>query len=123
MENREKIIRQVTSFIEGGDRSSLEMLNMALHEKFSNVQNGFFDQKGIFVIDKDKYLSLISDHTFGGIPRKMEIVSLDIVGNIAMVKAHLRSEQLTFISFISLVMDEHREWKVIGNFPFVEAND
>lgn len=122
MKNEEKIIQQVTNFIQGGDLSSLDLLNKALHENFTNVQNGLFDQKGIFIIDKDKYLSLISKKTFGGLPRNMEIISVDIAGNIAMVKAHLKSEQLTFTSFISVVMSEVGEWKIIGNFPYVQAN-
>ncbi len=122
MSNEEKIIQQVTKFLEGGDNSDLEMLDDALHEKYTNVQNGFFGEKGIYVINKEKYFSLISDKTFGGIPRMISINSIDIEGNIAMVKVSLKSETLKFKSFISLVQLENLNWKVIGNFPHVVPN-
>lgn len=116
---KETIIQAVKKFIEGGDKSDTEMLDQILHKDFTNVQNGFFDQRGIFIINKKKYLSLISGSTFGGIPRNMDILSVDIAGNIAMVKANLTSEKLRFTSFISLIREESGEWKVIGNFPHV----
>lgn len=120
MDNKRKIVQQVTKFIQGGDQSNLNMLNDALHDKFSNVQNGFFGKKGIYIIDKDNYLSLISDKTFGGIPRSMDIISVDIANDISMVKVNLKSKNLHFESFISLVKIENDEWKVIGNFPHVK---
>lgn len=123
MENKEKIVKQVTNFIDGADKSNLELLNLALHENFTNVQNGFFEKKGVFIINKEKYLSLVADETFGGVSREMEVISIDIEGNIAMVKANLKSEKLIFTSFISLVLDEAGQWKVIGNFPFISLND
>lgn len=122
MDKNGKIVTQVTKFIKGGDNSDTDMLKLVLHDDFTNVQNGFFDQVGVFIINKAKYLSLISDKIFGGIPREMEIVSIDIAGNIAMVKANLRSEKLIFVSFISLIMENNEEWKIIGNFPYVEVN-
>lgn len=122
MNNEEKIIEQVSNFLKGGDNSDIEMLNRALHDKYINVQNGFFGEKGIYAIDKTKYLSLISNKTFGGIPRTMEINSVDVEGNIAMVKVTLESAELKFKSFISLVQLEDMNWKVIGNFPHVVSN-
>ncbi len=122
MSDKEKIIGQVVKFLKGGDLSDLKMLEEALHDKYMNVQNGFFGEKGIYLIDKPKYLSLISNKTFGGVPRKMEIDLVDIEGNIAMVKVFLQSEQLEFKSFISLVQLEDLSWKVIGNFPYVTPN-
>lgn len=122
MNNEEKIIEQVSNFLKGGDNSDIEMLNQALHDKYINVQNGFFGEKGIYAIDKAKYLSLISNKTFGGIPRTMKINSVDVEGNIAMVKVTLESAELKFKSFISLVQLEDMNWKVIGNFPNVLSN-
>ena len=122
MSNEEKIIKQVTQFLRGGDNSDLEMLDEALHDKYTNVQNGFFGEKGVYVIDKEKYCSLISDKIFGGIPRKMDVNSIDIEGDIAMVKVSLQSKELYFKSFISLVQMEDLNWKVIGNFPHVVPN-
>ncbi|NAS11432.1 nuclear transport factor 2 family protein [Poritiphilus flavus] len=122
MNNEEKIIQQITKFLKGGDTSDLELLDQALHDKYINVQNGYFGEKGIYIIDKERYFSLISNKTFGGNPRKMEVNSIDIEGNIAMVKVSLESSELKFKSFISLVQIEDSSWKVIGNFPHVMPN-
>ncbi|WP_420388652.1 nuclear transport factor 2 family protein [Roseivirga sp.] len=73
-------------------------------------------------MNKTQYLTLIEEKTFGGIPREIEIEPIDVEGNIAMVKAKLKSEQLTFKSFISLVQLENKDWQVIGNFPHIIPN-
>lgn len=121
MDQEQIIIEQVEKFIKGGDTSDLDLLNEALHDKYLNVQVGFFGEPGVYTIDKPHYLKLIEDKTFGGTPREMEIHSVEVVGDMAMVRAGLRSEQLTFKSFISLVKDG-AHWKVIGNFPHVKPN-
>ena len=123
MENQKEILKAVNKFIIGGDTSDLNLLNEVLHPEYSNVQNGFFGEPGIYVISKQKYLSLIEEKTFGGIPREMEVEYVNIEGNIAMVKANLKSEQLIFKSFISLVQAEDNAWQVIGNFPHVVKNE
>lgn len=122
MTQNEKIINAVTDFVRGGDESNVEKLNNILHQDFRNTQNGFFAEKGVVVFDKEKYLSLIRDKVFGGNPREMEIAFIEEAGNIAVVKASLKSSELTFTSFISLVADESGNWKVIENFPFIQVN-
>jgi len=123
MTQNEKIINAVTDFVRGGDERNIEKLDNILHQEFRNTQNGFFAEKGVVVFDKEKYLSLIRDKVFGGNPREMEISSIEEAGNIAIVKALLKSSELTFTSFISLVADENGDWKVIENFPFIRVNN
>ncbi len=119
----QNIINQVTKFIKGGDTSDIGLLDDVLHEKFTNTQHGFFQQKGIFVMDKTKYLSLIEAGTFGGTPREIHIVFIETTETVAFVKANLKSEYLSFTSFISLIKDTDDVWKVIGNLPHITINN
>jgi hypothetical protein len=123
MRVEEKVLQQVTRFIQGGDNSDTELLKVVLHDGFTNIQNGFLEKKGLVLISKNNYLSLIASKTFGGSPRTMEVQQIDIEGNIAMVKVLLKSEALLFKSFISLIESEEEGWKVIGNFPHIEKNN
>ena len=117
--DKDKIIQCITDFIKGGDESNLEKLDKVLHTAYRNVQSGFFAEKGLFIIDKKKYLSLIEANTFGGIPRSMEIISLDINGDIASAKTKLESETMVFYSLITLIKDEG-SWYIMGNYPHFE---
>ena len=115
---KEKIISSIKQFITGGDESDLQKLESVLHNEYRNVQYGFFDEPGVFVIDKEKYIDLVKEKTFGGNPREMKILSLDIYKNTAMAQLRLESTQLIFHSFVSLIYDKD-QWRVIGNFPEV----
>jgi len=111
-----EIIQSITNFIQGGDESNLEKLNRVLHKDYRNIQSGFFAKKGLFIIDKKKYLSLIEKNIFGGIPRTMEILSIDVNGDIAFAKTILESEKMIFTSLITLIK-ENTKWYIIGNYP------
>ncbi len=116
------LLNAVTDFIRGGDNSDTALLNRVLHQDFRNTQNGFFEKEGVVIFSKTDYLKLIEDKVFGGKPRELTIISVDQIGKIAMVKAELKSSALSFISFISLVLDDHNEWKIIENFPHIATN-
>lgn len=113
------ILKAVTDFIKGGDNSDITALNQVLHSDFRNIQNGFFEKEGIVIFSKSDYLNQIEQKIFGGKPREMTIVSIDQIGKIAMVKALLQSSSLSFTSFISVILDDDNEWKIIENFPHI----
>ena len=117
---QQEIVSAIKQFISGGDESNLQKLESVLHKEYRNIQYGFFGQSGVFVLDKEKYISLVEEKTFGGVPRDMELLSLNIHGQIAMAKLRLESAQLLFNSFVSLINDGDN-WQVIGNFPDVQA--
>jgi Putative lumazine-binding len=121
MEQKEEVIVAIKKFIESADQSNTKQLAAVLHKDYRNTQIDFFEKKGVFIFDKQKYLSLIEDKIFGGTPRSIEIVNLDIVEKIAVVKVILKGEKLNFTSFISLIKDEIDEWKVIENLPSITA--
>ncbi len=120
-QTKNSITTALTDFIKGGDENDIARLDDVLHEKFQNIQYGFFDKKGIYVIDKAGYLQLVKEKIFGGAERTISIQNLDILGNMAMVKVVLERKQLVFHSYIHLVTGDGNTWKVIGNYPHVEA--
>ena len=117
---KERIADSITQFIAGGDDTDLQKLDFALHKEYRNVQYGFFGKPGVFVFNKEEYISLVKEKTFGGIPRNIEILFLEVHDQIALAKLRLESAHLIFHSFVSLIYDEER-WQVIGNFPDVKT--
>ncbi len=117
----EKIEQAITNFVRGGDNSDVVMLDKVLHKDFRVMNNGFMGTPGVTIIDKQKYLSNISDGIFGGLPRIMLIESIDYSERIAMVKLRLESRENFFLSYNSLVLDADNEWKLISNLAVVEA--
>ncbi len=121
MTNAEKIIQAITDFVKGGDNSDTKLLNKVLHSNFRVTSNGFMGTAGITIIERQQYLSNIEDGVFGGLPRTMEIESIDYCETIAMVKLRLESSANYFVSYNSLVLDTDNEWKLVNNLAVVAA--
>lgn len=119
MDTNNQIIESVKDFIEGADQADVSRISSALHDQYTNVQNGYFGKPGVVVIDKQSYIDHVATGKFGGSKRQLEIISINVLGDIAMVHASMTSPVLKFESYISLVL-EQSQWKVIGNFPKVE---
>lgn len=108
----------VESFVQAGDERNVAALKVILHENFQNVQDGLFEQMGIFVIDKSAYIGFIEAQKFGGAPRTIQFVSSEVLGNLAYFKVILESDFLKFTSLIMCVATE-KGWQVILNAPDV----
>ncbi len=116
----EAIKSAVEAFVRGGDNRDVAQLERILHPAFQNIQDGFFDEKGIFVISKTNYIELVKTKKFGGNPRSIEFVHVEQMGNIALVKAILESQYLKFHSTILCVCENDR-WQIISNAPKIEV--
>lgn len=110
----------IEAFIKGGDTSDISLLEKVLHPRFQNIQDGFFDKKGIHIFSKAKYIELINNKTFGGKPRIIDFKSVEKLDNIAIAKVDLESKHLKFHSTIVCVR-ENGEWQVINNIPKIEV--
>ncbi len=116
-----KIEQAITNFVKGGDNSDAMLLDKVLHHNFRVTNNGFMGSSGVTIIDKEKYLANIRSGVFGGLPRVMNIESIDHSETIAMVKLRLESSENYFVSYNSLVLDVDNEWKLINNLAVVES--
>lgn len=94
-----KIEQAITNFVKGGDNSDAMLLDKILHNDFRVTNNGFMGSSGVTIIDKEKYLANIRSGVFGGLPRVMNIESIDHSETIAMVKLRLESSENYFVSY------------------------
>ena len=112
----EKIKKAIEAFVKGGDNNDVTLLDQILHPKYQNIQDGLFEQQGIFVFSKEQYIDLVRTKKFGGHPRTITYEEIHQMDTIAIVKTILESDQLTFHSTITCVL-ENEQWRIIGNIP------
>ena len=112
----EEILETVKSFVKAGDCNNTTLLKNILHESYRNVQLGFFEEKGKYIINKTQYIKLIHEGIFGGSPRSFELKHMEVNDTFAYVSIQLRSSQLKFESLVVLIK-ENKAWKIIGNYP------
>lgn len=115
----EQIKQAIEQFIKGGDHSDTTLLEEILHENYQNIQDGFFDKPGIFIIPKQEYIGLVRDKIFGGKTRQITYHSVEQKNNIAYAQVFLESSALRFSSLITCV-HENGKWRVITNIPSIE---
>ncbi len=116
----EQAERAIEAFVKAGDNRDVAALESILHDEFQNIQDGFFEEKGIFVFSKSDYIELIRTKRFGGSPRSLVINSLEQSGNMAIVQVTLESQFLIFHSLI-ICIREHGHWKIINNAPAIKV--
>ncbi|MFC3199475.1 nuclear transport factor 2 family protein [Parapedobacter deserti] len=116
----EQIKTAIEAFVKAGDNRDTAILENILHARFQNIQDGYFDENGIFVFSKSDYIELIRTKKFGGSPRSIAYNSIEQTGNIATVQVKLESQNLIFHSLIVCVHD-NRNWKIINNIPTIEV--
>lgn len=117
MEQAEKAIE---AFVKAGDNRDVAALESILHPGFQNIQDGFFDEKGIYVFSKSDYIELIRTKRFGGSPRSLIINSIEQSDNMAIAQATMESEYLIFHSLIICIRD-NGDWKIINNTPTIKV--
>jgi hypothetical protein len=118
MDKLSDIRKVIADFIHAGDTNDTELLTRVLHPDYQNIQDGFFEEKGIFVFKKDKYAELVGSKRFGGSPRSITFEFIEDLGNLAIAKLRLESEFLVFSSYITAVFEQNT-WLIINNTPTV----
>jgi hypothetical protein len=118
MNASDQVKAAVTDFVRGGDTNDIRLLDKVLHSDFQNVQDGFFEDKGVFIFSKEKYKKLVETKRFGGSGRSIVFNSVEILGDLAYVRVRLESEVLVFNSIL-LLGNEAGSWKVIHNVPTI----
>ncbi len=119
MTTQEQVKKTVGDFVRAGDTNDITLLDRVLHTHFQNVQDGFFEENGVFIFSKEDYKTLVKTKRFGGAARKIEFGQIDISGRIAQVKVRLESDFLVFNSILLLGYVDDR-WTIIHNIPKIE---
>ncbi|RAW02863.1 nuclear transport factor 2 family protein [Pseudochryseolinea flava] len=116
MNTTEQVKDAIATFVKAGDTNDVSLLEHILHPQFHNVQDGFFNEHGIFIFSKEDYKALVGSKRFGGAPRTIQFDSVNIDGNLAYATVQLESSRLKFNSTINLC-HTNGQWKVIHNIP------
>src|SRR5690606_31960385 len=95
MTTEPEIEKCVLDFIRAGDHNDVPALDRVLHKLYQNVQDGFFERQGLFRFSKADYKKLVGEKTFGGVPRSIDIRSIEEFGqHMALVRVRLESNKL-----------------------------
>ncbi len=112
-----KINEAVRAFSSAGDRHDVASLEQILHPQFRAVVNRAFGSSEVQLMDKTLYLQLMHDKKIGGDTREVYLLQVDVVNNIATVKALFQGKALRFNTYISLVKLENGDWQIVGDLP------
>lgn len=120
---RKEIELVTTAFVKAGDNSDVNLLEVVLHNDFRVLSSEFMGKPGVTILDKKQYINNIRKGIFGGKSRKMKIQKIDFFETIATVTLRLESDENSFVSYNSLVLDFDNRWKLIHNIAVVKANN
>ncbi|TGM31384.1 nuclear transport factor 2 family protein [Leptospira levettii] len=107
-ESLEKVFKTFISNIDARDVSSLEK---TFHDQFTDYVS-VSGMEDMLVSNKEKYLQSLKDGKLGGVERKVQINSIDLVDNFGVVKANLQSKVMNFRTQYSFLWNQG-DWKVI----------
>jgi len=109
----------LTEFLAAGDDQDADRLAVVLDPTYRIMINQFMGGDGVTVIDRASYLGMIEQKKLGGTPRSVEWKSIEVVGNLAHVRALLASTEMSFDSQFILAKDKAGSWRLVSDAPFV----
>ena len=116
----EKISKAVHDFSSSADQRDIKNMDKILHKDYRAVVNRLFGSEEVSVMNKSLYLDLLKQEKIGGDSRSVEIQSIDVEENNAVVRATFTGKELIFTTFIQLVKDVEGNWLIISDLPRIE---
>jgi len=116
----QKISAAVHAFAESADKQDIPKMDEVLHAEFRAVVNRLFGSEEVAVMPKTAYLDLLKAGKIGGDSRTVQIQSIDLEGNNAMVRAVFTGKELVFTTYLQLVKEAAGNWKIISDMPTIE---
>jgi hypothetical protein len=104
---------RIHAFRDAGDTRNVRAMAEILHRDF-RLTAFFGDAAEGISMDKPSYTAALSGGKIGGIPRKLEIVSLDVRGNHAACRLRMSSDELRFENYMHWVMISG-EWRLLND--------
>lgn len=118
-----QVSEAVHAFAKNADEQDVNAMDKLLHEQFRAIVNQAMGSKEVQIIDKGSYLNLLKAKKLGGDTRSVTILSIDLEAQNALVKARFSGKKRTFITFIQLVANAEREWKIVSDLPVIQKLD
>ncbi len=119
LEDLQAIEKAIQHFVKKADQQDATALEAILHDEFRAIINGLFGSKEVSILSKDSYLAALNAGKIGGDQRDVQIHSISIDGQNAVVNATFTGKELTFRTFIQLVKEDTQAWKLISDMPVV----
>jgi hypothetical protein len=119
-EDLTKISEAVNTFAMAADQQNADRLDKILHPQYRAVVHRLFGGTDVSLMDKALYLQLIRDKKIGGDKRTVHLIDVDVVNNIATVKALFQGKELKFTTFVSLLKLPDGTWQIVGDMPNIE---
>ncbi len=114
-DDKTAIKKVLTKFTKAGDSNDAKALDLLLNEHYRITMNQLFGSKDIAVMDKSTYLDMIRSKKFGGDKRRIDIQSINIQGNNAVVHVHFLGEKANFNSILGFAKTAEGNWQLISD--------
>jgi hypothetical protein len=121
--SKQDVTNIINAFSKAVDEKNAEALAPLLNENFRVVANRFPSEDKISILTKEIYLQLLKAGKIGGEKRTVEIKSIDIEAHIASAKIVFKSDKTTFITFQSFILNQHGNWQLIADMPFLKKTN
>lgn len=116
----EQVINAVKEFADAADQRDADRLDKIMHKDYRSVVNRLFGSAEVSIMNKTLYLDLLKKGKIGGDQRSVNINSVNVIGNNAVVNVSLTGKELVFHSFMQLVKAPSGEWLVISDMPDIK---
>lgn len=100
----------IAQFMEGGDKQDVDLITSTLHPE---AQQFFKGPEGLVRLSTPAYLEMVAGKKIGGVTRNLDILDIDITGELATVKAEMKNDAMHFDNYFSL-MKVDTSWKIVS---------
>lgn len=106
----------VTNFSLSGDNRDVGLANNVLHAEAKQYVNSSQFEGGLLIVSTEQYAGLLAAGRIGGIPRTVDIKSIEIdeQKSNAIAQVKLSSTKAVFHSFIGLTKVSDGSWKIVS---------
>ncbi|MEQ9098936.1 MAG: nuclear transport factor 2 family protein [Imperialibacter sp.] len=115
----EEVKKTVMQFATAADYQDPIILEEVLDTNFRVVMNRLFGSDGVTIMPREVYLAKIKNKEFGGDKREVTISNVTINGNTANALVSFKSNKMTFVSTLLLVLTREGKWKLVADLPNV----
>ena len=105
-------------FVQGADSQDTQKLAKVLHHE---SQQFYIGADGLVRLPRSTYFTLIDEKKIGGTPRKLNIDSINVNGNLAVAKVEVWNEYARFENYFSL-MKVDNSWQIVSVILQMETN-
>lgn len=117
--DKQAVTAVVQQFATAADAQDTKAISLLLDDNFRVVVNRLFGSDKVAVLTKETYLAMMADKKLGGDKSEVQINSLEMQGNNAMVNTLFTGAKMKMQMFLHLVKNSEGEWKIVDDLPAI----